>query len=502
MKRSFPFYPVLIGIFPILSVFSANQAFVPISELWRPLIVGSGLSFGLWLLLSAVFKSLEKGAAFAAVLIVSIYSYKTVLGYLPLDGGSLTTTIGWFLAALVLGYFAARKWRWHKPLLLFSMALVAIPSFSIAWTAFRSENIRQVSVENSGAKAVTIETKPDIVYIILDGYGRSDVLADQYGYSNKEFIEGLRSRGFYVADRSRANYCQTELSIGSSLNADFIQNILAELPDVKADNRRTLRYLLSDNAVFARLKRADYQVSKIETGFLATQQMKVDWTMRKKEGLGLLETTILQMTPLGFRPQFLTNLQAVRRAMLLQAFTDIGSLGGQSSRPRFTFAHILAPHPPFSFDATGGPVKLKGPFGYWDGSDYLTFANSADFYRKGYAGQAEFISKKMLAAVDSILVKDGPKPIIIIQGDHGPKVKLNQSSLEKTDPTECFPILNAMLVPEEVQSELYPEITPVNTFRTLFRVLFGDQMPNLEDKSWYSPYNVPFEFTDVTARLK
>jgi hypothetical protein len=67
---------------------------------------------------------------------------------------------------------------------------------------------------------------------------------------------------------------------------------------------------------------------------------------------------------------------------------------------------------------------------------------------------------------------------------------------------ECFPILNAMLVPDEVRSELYPSITPVNTFRTIFRVLFGDDLPNLDDRSWYSPYNLPFEFAEVTAKLK
>jgi hypothetical protein len=420
LKKAIPFYPVLIGIFPVLSVFSSNQGFVPIDELWRPLAVAMILSLGLWLLISLPFRSLEKGAAFTSVLIAGIYGYKMAMSYLPLDGGALPTMIGWFAAILPLGYLAARKWRWHKPVLLFSAALVAIPAASIGWTAYQSSGIRHLPVETK-ATIPKSTIKPDIFYIILDGYGRSDVLAEKYGFSNREFIDGLASRGFYIADESKANYCQTELSIGSSLNADFLQQAVGRMPEVEVDKRFTLRYLLTNNFVFSRLRQEQYLISKIDTGFPALEAMKVDWTMRKARGLGLLETTILQMTPLGYRASFWSNLQTARREWITQAFESLSSLGGQSGRPRFTFVHILAPHPPFSFGPNGEPIKLKGPFGYWDGSDYLTFVNNADAYTKGYAGQAEFIGKKVLAAVDSILAKGGPKPIIIVQGDHGPK---------------------------------------------------------------------------------
>src|SRR5207244_7041298 len=69
--------------------------------------------------------------------------------------------------------------------------------------------------------------KPDIYYIILDGYGRQDVLKDLYGFDNSDFIQFLQSRGFYVADQARANYCSTVPSLASSLNRTYLTGLAA-----------------------------------------------------------------------------------------------------------------------------------------------------------------------------------------------------------------------------------------------------------------------------------
>jgi hypothetical protein len=66
---------------------------------------------------------------------------------------------------------------------------------------------------------------PDIYYIILDGHARSDILAELYGYDNNWFVDSLRQRGFYVADRSRTNYAQTYLSLASTLNMTYLDSL-------------------------------------------------------------------------------------------------------------------------------------------------------------------------------------------------------------------------------------------------------------------------------------
>ena len=65
-------------------------------------------------------------------------------------------------------------------------------------------------------------TPPDIYYIILDGYGRSDVLKNEYGYDNSDFLNALRDLGFTVSECSQSNYAQTQMSLASSLNFNYI----------------------------------------------------------------------------------------------------------------------------------------------------------------------------------------------------------------------------------------------------------------------------------------
>ena len=55
-----------------------------------------------------------------------------------------------------------------------------------------------------------------------------------------------------------------------------------------------------------------------------------------------------------------------------------------------------------------------------------------------------------------------------------------------------------MRVPERIEARLYPEITPVNTFRLLFRELFDAELELLPDRTYFSSYRDPLDFEDVT----
>ena len=46
----------------------------------------------------------------------------------------------------------------------------------------------------------------DIYYVVLDGYGRADVLQQEYGFQSPGLVEFLERRGFVVAKKSMANY--------------------------------------------------------------------------------------------------------------------------------------------------------------------------------------------------------------------------------------------------------------------------------------------------------
>jgi hypothetical protein len=66
---------------------------------------------------------------------------------------------------------------------------------------------------------------PDIYYIVLDGYGRSDYLLEKFNFDNSAFLTELESLGFVIPICTQSNYHLTILSMTSSLNMDYLTKL-------------------------------------------------------------------------------------------------------------------------------------------------------------------------------------------------------------------------------------------------------------------------------------
>jgi|TARA_B110000467_G_scaffold134753_1_gene131263 hypothetical protein len=87
------------------------------------------------------------------------------------------------------------------------------------------------------------------------------------------------------------------------------------------------------------------------------------------------------------------------------------------------------------------------------------------------------------------------QPIIIIESDHGTDFDWNEPTNEMLK--QRFSNLNAYYMPEG-QELLYDTITPVNSFRIMFNSNFNGNFELLEDKVYWSSYDQPYKFEDVT----
>jgi hypothetical protein len=164
----------------------------------------------------------------------------------------------------------------------------------------------------------------------------------------------------------------------------------------------------------------------------------------------------------------------------------------------FVFIHVVAPHPPFVFGPNGEQVKHNHLFTIADGP--YSQGSKEDYVRQ-YADQARFIDKQVMAAIDDLLERSDPKPIIIIQGDHGPK-GFSDDDAEIGNFTENFGILNAYYFPDQDYTGIYPSISPVNSFRVVMNKFFGTDFPLLDDESYFSDVGAPFDFKRVTEQVK
>jgi hypothetical protein len=344
---------------------------------------------------------------------------------------------------------------------------------------------------------VSIKSKPDIYYIILDTYAREDVIRKYIDYDNSPFLDELRQKGFYIGTCSNSNYDFTSVSLASSLNMEFIQNLNPRFVPGNKDNSILDDYIIHGK-VRETLESIGYKTIAFSTGFSFTEMKDASQyltppspsllspNVRPFEALWLKTTVLRALFDIhpAFLSTWLNNLSfphsnhVAREKYVLDALPQLAGQAG----PKFVFAHVLLPHVPLVFRADGSITKddryFRETFDQPSGTEYLI---------DGYKNQVEYINQRMLSIVDAILRNSAQPPVIIIQGDHGLLY------------FDHFPVLNAYYLPGNGSPELYPTITPVNSFVMVFDRYFDAQLSLRPDNSYSSPYTRPYDFKAVTA---
>lgn len=116
-----------------------------------------------------------------------------------------------------------------------------------------------------------------------------------------------------------------------------------------------------------------------------------------------------------------------------------------------------------------------------------------------YKDQVIFINKLLLNVVDQILAQSDSDPIIVIQADHSSRAYNQLNPPNGMRMKLLLPILNAYYLPGiDKTSLLYPEITPVNSFRIILNHYFGTQLDLQDDTSYiYEKNQDTYEFTNA-----
>jgi len=473
-------YPFLFALFPILSLTAYNIRQIFPGEITRPLlfsILFSIIVLGVAYLLT---RDSQRSALITVLVTLLFFSYgqiyssfegHTFLGLALFRHRVLLPSFGilGLLGVLWLARTAIKIETFTYGLNLISIFLLIYPTFTIAYTLIQQSITDYSSRKSNTISQQTIDQQPDVYYIILDGYGRQDVLEREYGFDNSEFINALRQRGFYIGECSQSNYGHTLYSLSSSLNYDYLDSL-----GTTTEAQRIA--VLKHGAVRSTFESLGYQIVAFPTGWSMTEWTDADiypdygksfTTLTEFETL-FLDTTLLRVALDYDRSNSQTTLYSnARRMRVLSMLETLKELPGKNGK-YFVFAHFVIPHPPYSF----------GPNGEW--IEINTNKASYDEISRAYISQIMYINDQILQVVDTIQSESATPPVIIIQGDHGPPPDLTNS------PGIRMPILNAYYLPDANQ-ELYPSISPVNSFRVVLNHYFGMNLPLLEDKSYFAP---------------
>lgn len=321
---------------------------------------------------------------------------------------------------------------------------------------------------------------PDVLLLVLDGYGRTDWLEAEYGFDNSGFESELEARGFVVAAEATANYARTHAALSTMLNLDYV----FDAGDSDADEWNRMRAVLTGQAgLIAEFKAAGYETVLFENAWSGSQcGPAIDRCIR--DGLvergvwNLSQMTILSPLIREARPDPFNSVSFDH----LLSLGDVVAAPGTADQPRLVVAHILLPHPPALLNADCTRVP-HDDLRSW-GSD----PGKLDGRRHNYGEQAKCVNRHALEAIDRLIARDH-NAVVMITGDHGPGSTLdwNLPPEELADETilERMTILSSYRLPGCAAS-VRPDLTPVNGARIATDCALGTDLGEIPDRHYWT----------------
>lgn len=260
---------------------------------------------------------------------------------------------------------------------------------------FKKEKIHSSLISKSDTPLIQLKSKRDIIWILLDEYAAPASLRNQLKFHD-ELIDTLQKKGFYVFDSLPSRRNVTIQSINALFNLD---------DSIETSNNFFAAYYLKQSKWVYQLQQSGYSFVSLDfLDIYSTPKLSYLPFFPDSYFDQITSNTILSVTisKLGSKIENY-NKEVVTKFQKIVLPTSV--------MPKFVWAHLLIPHPPFLKNAKGD-LNKQPIYNVFDTSDKIAIKQYLDYLSYGNSVVLKMLNK----------VPDWKNKTIIISGDHGARM--------------------------------------------------------------------------------
>lgn len=507
LLREKPYFLLLLPVFFIFHGYNAFFSFFPIGFVLLNLSITLLVTALLYLLSFGLLKNKKKAAVFSFWTLLFILSFGFLHDSLKKIVGSNFSSSYKFILPLVFAFLFI-LWRFMKKrqgtfqqlFLFLNILFCSFIGYEIInsitnYIAYKKNNhlldnrfTAYHQAEKNNKQSDT--SKPDIYFLVFDALPSTAAMQKAWDFNNNTLDSFLQKENFYVIPHSKSNYNLTVLSVSSTLNMDYTPPVDLQQDETKMYFKASASLL--DNSLLRYLNEAGYDIKQYQPvsfvnkdwrgGLFFPDMLHMNYFYQTLPGriyrdlgwnFSQLKTKLIKKQDFSYYEKRNNNHRndLVKTTMLIKKSCAINK-----PKPQFVYAHYQLPHDPYIYDSTGNLKQAEKTITYKEEEQPAAFIE-----------QVKFANKLIQQLVKHIKQANKPNTVIIIEGDHGFRNIYGKKGYMIYDNFSSF------YFPDRNYKDLYPTISPVNSFRVVLNNFFDAKLPLLKDSSIFIPYTLPGE---------
>ena len=499
MIKKFGFHHFILALFPVLLIYLDNINEIPLQDIFVPLTFSLGIILIPWILLTYFIGEKKSSIIVSLVIILFlIFAYvRSILIYNQIEEIRFVATniilIPIFcIPTIFIIYKILRQKISSNITQIINVMSIAVFSFmlfqiGLFYSTDPSYDESQKLLNIPVLQTNELNNTPNVYLLMLDAYSGDITLKKDFGFDNSKFYQQLEQRGFFIQKESYSNYPNTDFSMPSIMNMNYL-DFISDIQGEQSTDLRLVQELWNNNKVMQVFQSAGYEIYSFHGGF-GTSTLTTENFCRTNLNLSpeLTHSLVNYYMPISEIRENLFEKQHYDHVLCVLDKTK--KFESKSNTPFYMHMHLKLPHQPFVFDSEGNKIRETISSNRFDSE-----------LKNAYLEQVIFANKKTLEIIDEIQ-KRNSDDVIILMSDHGGRFGVNWVDPSEMDYFRGFNNLSALYFPGQ-ELNLPEYVSAVNTFRIFFNIYFNTEYEILDEKLfWYSPDN-PFEHNDVTELVK